>query len=246
MLGNRFIAEVVEMLRCVALSQEEAIGRAADLISASIAEGGVVHFFGSGHSQMLCQEVFYRAGGLAAVNAILDEGVALNSGAARASQVERMEGYGQVLLSEQVLRPGEVMVVISTSGRNPVPIDVALEARRRGLHVVALTSRAYSQAAPSRHSTGQVLSDVTDVVIDNLSAPGDAALAHPDVPVPFGPTSTVVGAAILQALMAEVVERLVQCGAVPPVFLSGNLNGADAHNTALVERYRGRCGRLAL
>lgn len=246
MLGSSFFAEVAELLTAAAVTQEEAIGRAADLMSRSIAGGGVVHFFGSGHSQMLCQEVFYRAGGLAAVNAILDDGLSLGSGAARSSQLERMEGYGQVLLSQEQLQPGEVMVIISTSGRNAVPVDVALEAKRQGLFVVALTSISYSQAAPSRHSSGKLLMDVADVVIDNLSTPGDAILSHPDVKVPFGPASTVVGAAILQALMAEVVERLVAGGTEPPVFLSGNLNGADAHNAALVQRYRGRCGRLAL
>jgi len=246
MLGERYFAAVAEVLAAVAEGQSEAIGCAADLIATSIAQGGVVHLFGSGHSQMLCQEVFYRAGGLAAVNANLDDGLGLAGGAARASQVERMEGYGSVALSQQDLRSGEVMVVISTSGRNPVPVDAALEARRRGLFVVALTSVAYSQAAPSRHSSGMTLMDVADVVIDNLSLPGDAVLTHAEVPVKFGPTSTAVGAAILQALMAEVVERLVQRNVEPPVFLSGNLDGADAHNAALVERYRGRAGRLGL
>lgn len=246
MLGERYFEEVTDVLRKVARTQGVAVASAADLIAESIANGGVVHLFGSGHSAMLCQEVFYRAGGLAAVNAILDDGVALAGGAARSSQVERMEGYGQAVLSQQLLRPGEVMVVISTSGRNPVPVDVALEAKRRGLSVVALTSVAYSKAAPSRHSSGKVLMDVADVVIDILGVPGDAILSHPDVPVRFGPTSTVVGAAVLQAVMAEVVERLLRLGVEPPVFMSGNLDGTDAHNTALVERYRTRAGRLAL
>jgi uncharacterized phosphosugar-binding protein len=157
-----------------------------------------------------------------------------------------MEGYGLVALSQQDLRAGEVMVVISTSGRNPVPVDVALEARRRGLKVVALTSVAYSRAAKSRHSSGKVLCDVADVVIDTCGVPGDAVLGLPGVAVKFSPVSTVIGAAVLNAVMARVVELLVERGVEPPIFLSGNLDGADARNMALVEKYRARAGRLSL
>lgn len=234
------------MLAEVAATQSEAVNRAAGLIAASVAAGGVVHLFGCGHSQMLAEEVFYRAGGLACVNPILDAGLALSGGAAKSSQLERMEGYGRVALSQQDLRAGEVMIVISTSGRNPVPVDVALEARQRGLKVVALTSIAYSRAAKSRHSSGKVLCDVADVVIDTCGVPGDAVLDLPGVAVKFSPVSTVIGAAVLNAIMARVVELLVEQGVEPPIFLSGNLDGADARNEALVEKYRARAGRLSL
>ncbi|HYF78920.1 MAG TPA: SIS domain-containing protein [Symbiobacteriaceae bacterium] len=246
MLNDAYLREVQRMLAEVAATQGGPISQAADLIAASIADGGVVHLFGCGHSQMLTEEVFYRAGGLACVNPILDAGLALSGGAAKSSQLERMEGYGLVALSQQDLRAGEVMVVISTSGRNPVPVDVALEARRRGLKVVALTSVAYSRAAKSRHSSGQVLCDVADVVIDTCGVPGDAVLGLPGVAVKFSPVSTVIGAAVLNAVMARVVELLVERGVEPPIFLSGNLDGADARNMALVEKYRARAGRLSL
>lgn len=241
-----YLQEVQRMLAEVAETQGEAVCRAADLLAASIAQGGVVHLFGCGHSQLLTEEVFYRAGGLACVNPILDAGLALSGGAAKSSLLERMEGYGLAALSQQDLRPGEVMVVISTSGRNPVPVDVAREARRRGLKVVALTSVAYSRASKSRHSSGQLLCDVADVVIDTCGVPGDAVLEQAGVPVKFSPVSTVLGAAVLNAVMARVVELLVEQGVEPPIFLSGNLDGADARNAALVERYRGRAGRLSL
>jgi uncharacterized phosphosugar-binding protein len=246
MLNDAYLREVQRMLAEVAATQGGPISQAADLIAASIADGGVVHLFGCGHSQMLTEEVFYRAGGLACVNPILDAGLALSGGAAKSSQLERMEGYGLVALCQQDLRAGEVMVVISTSGRNPVPVDVALEARRRGLKVVALTSVAYSRAAKSRHSSGQVLCDVADVVIDTCGVPGDAVLDLPGVAVKFSPVSTVIGAAVLNAVMARVVELLVERGVEPPIFLSGNLDGADARNIALVEKYRSRAGRLSL
>jgi uncharacterized phosphosugar-binding protein len=246
MLGQQYFHRLQETLKQVLATQIGPLERAADLIAGSIARGGVLHLFGCGHSQMLCEEVFYRAGGLAAVNPILDAGLALSAGAVKSSMLERLEGYGKAALSQQDLRPGEVIIVISTSGRNPVPVEVALEARRRGLTVVALTSVAYSQASASRHSSGQRLMDVADIVIDTCGVPGDAVLEHPGVPVRFSPISTVIGAAILNALMAEVVERLVAMGVEPPVFLSGNLDGSDAHNLALVERYKHRVGRLAL
>ncbi|MDF2630668.1 MAG: hypothetical protein K0R39_4499 [Symbiobacteriaceae bacterium] len=246
MLNETYFSEVQRLLTEVASTQGGPIQQAAERIAASIAAGGVVHLFGCGHSQMLTEEVFYRAGGLACVNPILDAGLALGGGAVKSSQFERMEGYGLAALSQQDLRAGEVMIVISTSGRNPVPVDVAQEARRRGLTVVALTSVAYSRSAKSRHSSGQVLCDVADVVIDTCGVPGDAVLELPGVAVKFSPVSTVIGAAVLNAVMARVVELLVERGVEPPIFLSGNLDGADARNMALVERYRARAGRLSL
>lgn len=246
MLSDTYLERVQAMLAEVARTQGPAIEAAAQLIAPTIAAGGVIHLFGCGHSQLLTEEVFYRAGGLAAVNPILDAGLALAGGAVKSSMLERMEGYGIAALSQQDLRPGEVMVVISTSGRNPVPVDVALEARRRGLKVVALTASAYSKAAASRHSSGKLLLDVADLVIDTCGVPGDAVLEHRNVPVKFCPASTVLGAAILGAMMARVIELLAEGGVEPPVFLSGNIDGADSRNMALVERYRSRAARLSL
>ncbi|MCL5046514.1 MAG: SIS domain-containing protein [Actinobacteria bacterium] len=240
MLATNYLSEIQKILTRVSTTQSGAIESAADLIADSLSRGGVVHLFGAGHSHMLCEEAFYRAGGLAAINPILDPGLMPHEGAVRSSLLERLEGYGQILIAQQDLRPGEVIVVISTSGRNAVPVEVALEAKKRGLTVVAITSAEYSRFTTSRHSSGKLLLDVADVVIDNCGVPGDAILEHPGVPVKFAPTSTAVGAAIINAIMAEAGEKLAVRGIEPPVFLSGNLDGADARNLELVGRYKNR------
>lgn len=224
--------------------QAEAIDSAAQAIAKSIEEGGVIHLFGCGHSHLLCEEVFFRAGGLACIHPILDTGVMLHEGALRASDLERFHGYGTLLMQRQEIRPREVLIVISTSGRNPVPVEVALAGKEKGATVVAITSLAYSASQAARSSNGMRLSDTGDIVIDNFVPPGDAALALPSLQTPFAPVSTVIGTAIVNAMLARAVEILVDKGVTPPVFLSGNLDGADAHNRSLAEKYRARVPAL--
>jgi uncharacterized phosphosugar-binding protein len=168
----------------------------------------------------------------------------LHEGALESSRLERTVGYGARLMVGQDVRPGEVLVVISTSGRNPVPVEVALAGRALGATVVAITSRAYSGSQPPRHPSGKRLADAGDIVIDNKIPPGDAVLAPDGYATPFAPASTVVGAAIINGFLARAIEVLTARGVQPPVFLSGNLEGADAHNIALAERYRQRVPAL--
>lgn len=168
----------------------------------------------------------------------------LHQGAIRSSDLERTVGYGTLLMKRQEVRPGEVLVVISTSGRNPVPVEVALAGKEMGATVIAITSIAYSSSQAPRHPNGKRLSDAGDIVIDNFVPPGDATLSLPGLPTPFAPASTVVGAAILQATLARAVEILVGRSVTPPLFLSGNMDGSDEHNAALVAQYRTRVPAL--
>ena len=151
----------------------------------------------------------------------------------------------QLLLQQQDFRPEDVVFVLSTSGRNPVPIDFALAARSKGATVIGLTSLAYANSQPSRHSSGRHLHDSVDLVIDNHAVAGDAVLSAENIKVPFGPTSTVVGAAILNAIFAEAIQEMAGNGFEPPVFLSGNIDGADSHNNGLIEKYHGRIPALS-
>lgn len=138
-----------------------------------------------------------------------------------------------------------MVFVLSTSGRNPVPVDVALHAKEKGAFVIGITSLEYSQSQPSRHKSGKHLYNSVDLVIDNQSVKGDAALSYEKVAVPFGPTSTVVGAVILNAVLAEAIKIMADNDFEPPVFLSGNIDGADNHNNQLVEKYRRRIPLLS-
>lgn len=243
MLSDYF-KRVQERLELVEKQERPAMLAAAEKVSDAIQAGGIVQLFGCGHSHILTEEVFYRAGGLVPVKPIFVEPLMLHEGAVRSSQLERENGYASGFLEEQDFRPGDVVFVISTSGRNPVPVDVALAAREKGAFVIGITSLDYSGSQVSRHDTGKYLFDAVDLVIDNHSVSGDAILSYENVEVSFGPTSTVVGATMLNAIFAEAIKRMADAGFAPPIFLSGNIDGADAHNTRLIEKYRERISLL--
>lgn len=216
-----------------------AIEAAAGMLAECIGAGGVVHVFGSGHSHMMAEEVFHRAGGLFAFNAMLD--VNLTSfGTLKAGMVERTEGYAPVILDSFDVRPGEVVIVASNSGINPVPIELAIEARQRGAKVIAVTSAGNYRDAASRHSSGRKLADVADLTIDSRVPVGDAILTLDGLDAPVAASSTALGAALMNALVAQTAEALLAAGHEPPVIVSMNVPGGDERNAALTERYRPR------
>ena len=215
------------------------IEAAAKLMADCIAAGGVVHVFGSGHSHMMAEEVFHRAGGLFAFNAMLD--INLTSfGTLKAGMVERAEGYAKVILDSFDVRPGEVVVIVSNSGINPVPIDLAVEAGRIGARTIAITSASNYRSADSRHSSGKKLAEVTDLTIDSHVPVGDAILALDGLNAPVAASSTALGAALMNAIVAQTAEELLASGHQPPVIVSMNVPGGDERNAALTEQYRPR------
>ena len=219
--------------------QGPAIEAAATEIADCIARGGIVHVFGSGHSHMMAEEVFHRAGGLMAFNAMLDPNLTL-FGTLRAGLLERTEGYSPVILASFNVQPDEVVIVVSNSGINPVPIDLALEAKRLSARVIALTSAANYATVASRHSSGRKLSDVADIVVDSRVPAGDAVVALDGLDARVGASSTVLGAALMNALVVAATDRLLRDGHHPPVIVSMNVPGGDEHNRVLVDRYRPR------
>ncbi len=212
----------------------------AETIAASIAADGILHVFGTGHGHMLAEELFYRAGGLVPVNAMLDPSLMLHEGALASSLAERLPGYAEVVLARYQVEPGEVIIIASNSGRNAVPIEMAMAARARGLKVAALTSLRHASAHPSRHPSGKHLHELADFVLDNCGVVGDAALTVEGVAEPIAPTSTVVGAALLHSVIYAVTSLLVQNNVMPPIFTSANVADADRHNQRLLDHYRGR------
>jgi uncharacterized phosphosugar-binding protein len=217
------------------------VRQAAPVVGASVAAGGVVHTFGSGHSEIVAREIIGRAGGLVCVNGILDP---------TGGFVENLPGYGAKLVErydrQYGLRAGEVAIVISNSGKNAAPIDVALYARERGLTVIGLTSLEMSGAVASQHPSGKKLFEVVDHVLDNRGAPGDAIVeidSSSASPAKAGPTSTLIGCSLLNWLMLAAVDWLLAQGHVPPLLQSQNLPGAIEHNRALGKKYQGRLSR---
>jgi len=217
-------------------AQGAQIEAAADLMAKCIADGGIVHVFGSGHSHMMAEEVFHRAGGLFAFNAMLDINLT-NFGTLKPSMVERTEGYAKVVLDSFDVRPGEVVVVVSNSGINPVPIELAMEAKERGATTIAVTSAGHYQNAVSRHSSGKKLVDVVDLVVDSRVPAGDAILQLDGMDAGVGASSTVLGAALMNAMVAQVAENLLASGHQPPAIVSMNVPGGDERNRELQVHY---------
>lgn len=241
----QYLGEIQRILREVAATQLEAIHTAAVWLADAALSGGRLWAAGSGHAGLLAQELFYRSGGLAVLNPLFAPGLQLDvSPVTLTSDIERMEGYGRTLARRKAIGAGDVLIVHSVSGRNPVAIDLALAAREQGARVIALTSLAYSQKSVSRHSSGKRLFECADLVLDNCGPVGDAVCAVEGFAERTGPSSTAVGAAILNAVVCQTVAEFVRRGVTPPVFRSANLPGGDEHNRQVLEEYKDQIGYM--
>ena len=237
-MTGQYFAHIHTLLDKVQQTQAEAMARAAYAAAETLRQGGMIYTFGTGHSHMLAEELFYRAGGLVRVYPILDTPLMLHVNASRSSELERLPGYAATLLDNGIC-PGEkdTVFLFSNSGRNAVPVELALEMKRRGVKTVCITNLAHSSQSASRHSSGLRLFEICDIVIDNCGTVGDAAM---DIgPYRCAPTSTAIGAAIVQGIVCGVVELLHRQGIVPELFLSSNVDGGDEVNLRLIGQYRG-------
>ncbi len=232
-----YMTAVQARLDAIAQNQTEGIDRAASALVQAIRGGGQIYLFGTGHSHLLAEEGHYRAGGLAAVCPVLSSSLMLHEGAVASTQLERTSGLGPVVLARYQPAPPDVLVIFSNSGVNAVPVETAAAARELGLTVIAVVACDYAAHA-SAGPNGQKLTDLADIVLDNQGVPGDALVAIKDSGLRVGPLSTIAGAFILNAILTEVAWRLYEDGETPPVYISANMPGAQAHNDALVEKYR--------
>ena len=230
-----YVAAIHGILQAIVEFETPAIRKGADAMASAIAAGGLVHVFGSGHSALVAHEIVGRAGGLVPVNAVTDP---------TGGRAERLAGYAAEVVRgydlQYGLKPGEALIVISNSGINPLPIELALAAKERGLHVIAITNVGQSQAAASRHATGTRLFEVSDTVIDTHGVTGDAIASVAGLSEKAGAGSTIAGAMIVNLLTLATVEALIERSFEPPLLVSQNLPGTDERNHALFARYRGR------
>jgi len=231
---------VMRLIAAIMRSQAASLERAAQAVFASLSNGGVFHVFGSGHSHALAEEAYHRAGGLVPVNAIQASFLTPLTPPGVSGQLERVSGLAKIILDGHDLRSGEVLMVISNSGINAVPVEVALEGKGRGLTVIALTSLNHSRAVPARHPNGKRLFEIADIVLDNCGEPGDAAVQYEGLRGRVAPTSLLAGAYIVNSLVCRVVELFLAKGLPPPIYLSANVPGGDEHNRALEAKYRDR------
>jgi uncharacterized phosphosugar-binding protein len=217
--AEEFMRRALEIAQRAAETQVDAIGRAAELV----VNAKVFWVFGTGHSHVIAEELYGRAGGLADVRAVLEPGLMLHEGLLKSSLLERLPGLADVLLQTNDIGPDDVVLIASNSGRNAVPVEFAVGARAKGAKVIALTSLQHSTAVSSRAPGGQRLFEVADVVIDNCGEPGDALIDVTGSPERTGATSPLVGALLVQALTVEIVTRLTTRGHTPNTLRSLNI-----------------------
>ena len=220
-------------------TQTENMEKAARRIAECLKEGGTVYSFGTGHGHLLALEIFYRAGGMARVCPILDDKLMLHKSAAGSTLEERKEEWADTLLEKYPVSAGDVLIAVSNSGRNAVPVLLAMKARRRGAYVIALTSMNHSSAVTPRNSANLKLYETADLVLDNCGVLGDAAVPFQDGSM-VGPTSTALGAAMLQAVVCRVKEISLEEGFEADFFRSSNVDGGDEWNEKLIARFGDR------
>ena len=238
MYAARYISIVQDTIRRAWEEQSEVIDKTATAIRTALEQKHSVFLFGCSHAGILAEEVFYRSGGLAVINPIFFPGFMLNTRPiTMTSRLEQLDGLGKILVKENRLKAGDVLIIHSVSGRNNVPVEMAMEAGKLGVTTIAITNLAYSSSVNSRHPSGKRLFEVCDMVIDNKGIPGDAAVNLEGLPEKIGPTSTTVGTALINAIVIETVGQMLESGKIPPVFLSANLDGGKEHNERIFEEY---------
>jgi len=235
---------VVGLFEQIEREEQQAIDRAADLMAEAIKRDQLIHVIGpGGHSNIGAYEMFYRAGGLVPINAILDPGTLLSMGARRSTIIERTPGYGQAVLEAFEVNDG-VLTIVNAYGINAMCIDVALEARRRGIPTIGVTSRAFAEKVPpdhpARHPSKKNLFEVVDVHIDCHMPFGDAVVSIEGLQQKVAPVSTLVNCFTLNLLVIRTVEKLLEKGITPPIWTSANIPGGDQANKEYIKRYKGR------
>lgn len=237
-LAGRYLATATALLDQAVAVNAPVLEKLGPVIGGSLAQGGILHLFGSGHSDVIARELVGRAGGLVCISSIPD---------ATGGFIENLPGYGTKIAERYDrqcgLLPGETIIVISNSGKNSSPLEVALYAKAKGLHVVGLTCVEMAKSAATVHPDGKKLHEIADHVLDNCGVPGDAVVPV-TADVMAGPTSTFIGATLLNLLSLEIVGWLKAGGHPLPVLRSQNLPGAIDHNRELAKQYKGRLSRL--
>lgn len=240
-MKREYTKKLVNQLNETIFDNKE-IDEAADLVARCLQADGLIFIFGCGHSHILSEEFFYRAGGLANVQPILYEPIMLHQGAAQSSVNEKKNDYIKNFIGDYKFTESDVLIVISTSGINPVPIDVGLKAKADGAKVITISSFEYPKREQSRHHDGYYLNQVGDVNINNKVIHGDAILETNGFT--HSPISSIVGINIIHEIISNAIELSNMTEL--PVFKSGNIAGSSDYNKQLINKYKERVPMLGL
>ena len=234
-----YMQKTLELIQKINETQKDNILELARRIAENVDSGRIIHVFGTGHSHMAGMEMFSRAGGLANVNAILDPDSLMNFGSKRSGEAERLEGIADVIYDQYDIRKGDMIIITSNSGRNALPIEMAMRSMKEGVYTVVLTNLHQSKSITSRHSSGKKLYEFADLVIDTCVPDGDAMVEVGNVV--SGPGSTIATVAILNAAVVEAIKLLHSEGKPMPVLMSQNVDAhSESDSEKLHKKYAGR------
>ena len=236
---DRYLKAITELQSHVVESQRGLLQETAKRMAETTQRDQRIFIFGTGHSHLLAEEGFYRAGGLANVVPILSEHFMLHNLPSLGSRIERTPGIADMILDRYAPEPGEMLFVVSNSGVNHLPVEMALQGRNRDVFVIGISSFAYAREAPLS-DLGLRLDQAVDLALDNGGFPGDALLEMDELNWRVAPSSTIVNALVWNALVAETAQQLQTSDITPPIYISLNVDGAAEHNQALLKKWRSR------
>jgi len=240
-----YLDATVALMRKIETEQRANIEKAADLMVGAIAADRLIHVYGGGgHTTLVMGEMFFRAGGLANINPLMETGLSVFNQALKYLELERCVNYGRSIVKYYRLQPDDVLIIFHNIGINPATIDAAMEAKEHGVKIIAVSSSRWQKEMPPdhfiRHPSKKNLFDLADVCIDDMNEVGDCTVRVPGFDTPIAPNSNLIDFFIAHRLEIETVKRCVARGIEPPVWRSANAPGGDEFNAKYVAKYSPR------
>lgn len=244
-LTDLYFDEIIKIIEEIRGTERGQILKAARMVADQVKQDKKVFVFGpGGHSNLAAMEVFFRAGGLMHIDAVLNQETMLNHGALKSMQVERLPGYGRIVMEDYGIGEGDLLWIVNAYGINSATIDAALTAKERGAKVIGVSSREHAETCPkdhvARHPSKRNLHDIVDCAVDCKVKLGDATLEIEGFPQKIGALSTYANAYVMNSIVVEAINMLVKEGVNPPVWRSGNCPGGDEWNNQFIDRFKDR------
>ena len=240
MIRDTYFQSITDILNKILNTQKDKLSKASEMVSEVIKNDGIIYIFGCGHSHLIGLDCFYRAGGLVNVSAMLDTDLMLHNGAAKSSKMEKMSGIAESIFERYCITDKDLLIVVSTSGKNAVPVEMAEVASQKDINNIAVVSSAYF--ADKKDSP--MLYETASMYIDNCVPHGDAVIDISGAETKMGSVSTAASSFILQTILMEGADIAGKDGASLPVYMSGNVEGGAEFNKKLINEYMPRIKHL--